>query len=150
MASEVVKKCARLGQIGRVEAFGEPGVNRREKALSLVAPVLLTPKACEADGGSQLKQLRRLSARDLDGSSKANFRRGRVGAQQLPFPAMQLRLNPGLACARADAERFLEEGKRALGFSHPPMHVSKHGPGVHGVQPNADFLQLVQSLGEQN
>jgi hypothetical protein len=44
-----------LFQIARVEAFSEPAVHRSEKLACFLALTLVTPEACEAHGGAQLK-----------------------------------------------------------------------------------------------
>jgi hypothetical protein len=54
-------------QIGGVEAFGEPGVNRGEEGDRLLRPTLLAAQAGEAHRGAQFPGLCVLPARDGDG-----------------------------------------------------------------------------------
>src|SRR5689334_14697457 len=65
----------RLGvfQIARVEAFGEPAVDRREETAGLAGPALLAPKPGEAGGGAQLPPLGALIVRDGQRSAVTNF-----------------------------------------------------------------------------
>ena len=57
-----VQDGACVGQVGRVEAFGEPSVDRCKQGVRLVAPAVLAPEPREADGRAQLEQLGRLAA----------------------------------------------------------------------------------------
>jgi hypothetical protein len=52
-----------LLQIGRVEAFAEPAVDRREKIAGLGAFPVITPELGEAGGGAELQQFRTLVGR---------------------------------------------------------------------------------------
>src|SRR5262245_56988799 len=56
----------RLGvlQVGGVEAFGEPVVERGEERAGLVASALVAEQARQAGGGPQLEPLRLLFPRD--------------------------------------------------------------------------------------
>ena len=52
-----------LFEIGSVETFGEPGVDRREKVAGIGKFPLITPKPGEAGGSAQLEPARTLVAR---------------------------------------------------------------------------------------
>src|SRR5438874_4460607 len=56
------EKRLRLLQVGRVEALGEPAVDRGEQFLRLGPPALLAPQPREARRGAQLQRFRLLSA----------------------------------------------------------------------------------------
>jgi len=66
----------RLGvfQIARVEAFGEPGVERGEEGAGVVALALALPESREAGGGAQLERLGLLPAGDLQGLAQERLR----------------------------------------------------------------------------
>ena len=58
----------RLGvlEVGGVEAFGEPAVDRREQVAGLGALALIAPQASEAGRGAQLQGFRLLAAGGVD------------------------------------------------------------------------------------
>ena len=60
---QLVQQRLGLLQHRRVEAFGEPVVDRREKVTSFGALALITPEAGEAGGSTKLKSFRILSVR---------------------------------------------------------------------------------------
>src|SRR5437762_5097303 len=65
----------RLGflQIPRVEAFGEPGVERGEEGAGRVALALALPETRQTGGGAQLERLGLLPPGDLQGEFEALF-----------------------------------------------------------------------------
>ena len=75
-------------QIGRVEAFGEPAVNRREKVAGFGAPVLLAPQPGSARGQPQFKKAGALAACDVeplfDGLFKRAVRCGLSASWRVP------------------------------------------------------------------
>ena len=58
----------RVDQVARVEAFGEPGVDRGEQVARFGALALIAPEAREARRGPQLKRARPLLAGDGEGT----------------------------------------------------------------------------------
>jgi len=54
---ERIEQRLRLSQIGRVEAFREPAVDRREQVASFGAPTLVVAEPGEARGGAQFPEL---------------------------------------------------------------------------------------------
>jgi CreA protein len=58
--SVALRQCLqqRLGilEIGRVEALGEPAVDRRQQVVSLLALTLLLPQASEAHGSTEFQR----------------------------------------------------------------------------------------------
>src|SRR5712692_9274142 len=65
----------RLGlfEIGRVEAFGEPAVDRPEMVAGLIFPPLSAQEASQADGGAQLEPAGALVSRHRQRSAKTTF-----------------------------------------------------------------------------
>ena len=51
---QLIQERLRLFQIGRVETFGEPGVDRREQIAGFVALALVQPQAGERGSDAQL------------------------------------------------------------------------------------------------
>ena len=56
-----------LFQVGSVETFGEPVVNRYEKIAGFAAPALVAAESGEAHGGAQLPELGLLLPGDAQG-----------------------------------------------------------------------------------
>ena len=54
---QLVEDCLCFPQIGRVEALGEPAVDRREEVAGFLVPTLLAPQPDEAHGGAQFPKL---------------------------------------------------------------------------------------------
>jgi len=65
---ERVEQPPRFPQIRRVEPFGEPAVDRREKVSGFGALALALPQAGEARPGAQLEGPGLLPAGDLEGA----------------------------------------------------------------------------------
>lgn len=61
------------GEIGRVEAFCEPAVDRREQVVGLSAFALLLPQTGEARGGTQFQRLTSLVAGRIQRTGKCGF-----------------------------------------------------------------------------
>ena len=57
LLSQVVEQRLRVLQIARVEAFGEPGVERGEEGAGFIALALALPEPRQAGGGAQLERL---------------------------------------------------------------------------------------------
>jgi hypothetical protein len=89
-----------LFKIGRVEAFGEPAVDRREEAAGFGAAALVAAEPGEACGGAQFPELGLLFLGDDQGLAIQSL--GGLGMslpqQQLAFVPVQLRLEPTLPC----------------------------------------------------
>src|SRR3954462_9177345 len=65
-----LQHCPRLDQVGKCEALGEGGVDRREQALCLGNPALLAEEPGKVAGGAQLPQSRGLVASGLKSHAK--------------------------------------------------------------------------------
>ena len=61
-------------QVGGVEAFGEPAVDRRQQCAGVVPLALALPEATEARRGPQLPGFGLLVASNVEGLMKAGFR----------------------------------------------------------------------------
>ena len=77
----------RLGfdQVGRIEAFGEPIVDRREQVIDFRLPALVAPEPGEAGGGPQLQKLCTLPLSNGDGLTIALLGCGSIvgGVQEI-------------------------------------------------------------------
>ena len=98
-SGELVQESFCLFQIGRVEAFSEPAVNRRQQLARLRPPVLFAPQPREADGGAQFPELGLLLHGDAQGFVIKFL--GGLGMpltqKQLAFVSVQLCRKPALA-----------------------------------------------------
>src|SRR6516165_317880 len=65
--TKLVEQRLRLSQIGSVETFGEPAVDRREEGARFGAAVLVAAEPGEAHGGAQFPELGLLLHRDAQG-----------------------------------------------------------------------------------
>jgi hypothetical protein len=66
-SAELVEQCPGSLQIGRIEALGEPVVDRAEQFVCLGPPALVAPQPGEAHRGAQLPQPCALVAADRQG-----------------------------------------------------------------------------------
>ena len=66
-SSQLVEQRLRLFQIGGVEAFGEPAVDRREEIAGFGAAALVAAEPGEAHGGAQFPELGLLLLGDAQG-----------------------------------------------------------------------------------
>jgi hypothetical protein len=93
-----------LFEIGRVEAFGEPAVDRREKLAGFDLPTLLAAQPGQAHGSAQFPKLGLLLSGDALGFAIQFL--GGFGTpllqQQLAFVPVQLRCEPAPACSFDD------------------------------------------------
>jgi hypothetical protein len=75
----------------RVEAFGEPAVDRSQQFASLLHLALVAPEACEAHGGAEFPGLCLLRARYREGTLEISFRfRDGSGDMSAMTPAIRL------------------------------------------------------------
>jgi hypothetical protein len=76
----------------RVETFGEPAVDRREKITGFGALTLIAPESGKAGGGAKLEKLCALPLRNDERLMVALFGRGSIagGAQEIASYPMQL------------------------------------------------------------
>src|SRR5688572_21951757 len=65
---------ARLLEIGRAEALGEPTIDRRKQVVRFPAFALRFPKVGQRRGGAEFPQSGLLAARGVDGFAKATLR----------------------------------------------------------------------------
>jgi len=56
-APELIEQRLRLFEVGRVEAFGEPVIDRRQKVASFRMAPLVAPQAAEARSDAQFPHL---------------------------------------------------------------------------------------------
>ena len=96
--NQIVEQCFRLLQIERVEAFGEPAVDRREQFASLLRLPLIAPEPRHAHRRAQFQGLCLLLARDGECTLKIRlgFRRIRLGRLERDFAgnAMEIGFPP--------------------------------------------------------
>src|ERR1043166_6605987 len=71
---QLVEQRLRVLQVARVEAFGEPGVERGEEGAGRVALALALPEPRQAGGGAQLERLGLLPPCDLEGKAEERLR----------------------------------------------------------------------------
>src|SRR5439155_20563566 len=71
---QVLQQRPRVLQVARVEAFGEPGVERGEERAGRVALALALPEPRQAGGGAQLERLGLLPPGDLQGVAEERLR----------------------------------------------------------------------------
>jgi hypothetical protein len=69
-----VEQFLRILQIARVEAFGEPPINRSKQFASFLRLPLITPEAREAYCGAEFSGFCLLLARDLKGALEVRLR----------------------------------------------------------------------------
>src|SRR5215472_3987913 len=107
-----LKQCLRFMKIGRVEAFGEPGVNWREDVIGFFAATLCTKQASEADGGAQLISTRTLLVRDGESRVETSLDLGRVrrwqALQQITPQPMEFGIGPPRATLLSRSQRLGE------------------------------------------
>src|ERR1700720_253837 len=95
---ERIQQRLRLSQIGRVEAFGEPAVDWREKVAGFGVTALVAPEPGEARSCTQFPELGFLLHGDAE-CFAIQFLGGLgmpLSQQQLAFVPMELRLQPAL------------------------------------------------------
>ena len=97
--SQLVEQGLGLFQIERVEAFGEPSVDRSEKIAGLIPLALIAPEAGHAHRRAEFKYWRLLVAGDHIRLRKGLFRRNHVGGVNLDISS------PRNRCASASNER---------------------------------------------
>ena len=108
---EIVEQCLRLFEVGGVEAFGEPAIERREEITGLGTAALVAAEPGEARSGAQFPELGLLLLRDAQGFA-IEFLSGLgmpLPQQQLAFVSVQLRCKPALpvlsAICKASSKR---------------------------------------------
>src|SRR4029077_13960751 len=97
---EFLQQRVGVEQIARVEAFGEPAVDRGEEGARFGALALIAPQAREARRGAQLERARPLLAGDGEGAVVAGG--GLVGGgprreEQVAVEAMEVGVEEELA-----------------------------------------------------
>src|SRR3984893_18133089 len=102
-SGQLIQQRFRLLEVGRVEAFGEPVVHRREEVAGFGALTLVAPEAGEAGVGAQLPHLSVLSPRDRQSTlqrsfSIGSFRRA-MSDKPIPLKPPQLRLVLSFTCS---------------------------------------------------
>src|SRR6266436_409628 len=95
---QLVQQRLRLLKVGRVEAFGEPAVDRHEDIAGFGAPALVVPKAREVGGGAQFPPLGALLLSGGYRLAKACISkiqvRDRFQQSEVRFKPLQLRFGP--------------------------------------------------------
>ena len=88
---QLVQQRLRLLQIARVEAFGEPPVNRSQQFARLLHLALVAPEACEAHGGAEFPGFGLLLASNCERVLEIGFRfrRIRLRRRSAISPAMR-------------------------------------------------------------
>src|SRR6516162_2300425 len=110
---QLVQQRLRLLQIGSVEAFGEPAVDRSEEVAGFGAAALIAAQPGEAPGSAQFPELSLLLLGDAQGVTIQFL--GGVGMslplQQLAFAPIQVCCEPALACALNDLQRIVQQSQ---------------------------------------
>ena len=65
--AQLVEHCPRILEVRRVEAFGEPAVDRGEQVMGFGAAISVAAEPGEGDGGAQFPQLGLLLLGDRPG-----------------------------------------------------------------------------------
>ena len=86
---QLVEQLLRSFQIGRVEALGEPAVDRGEEVAGLTPAALIAAEPSEARGGPQFPELGLLLHGDAQGLA-IEF----LGGLGVPLPQQQMALVP--------------------------------------------------------
>src|SRR6266566_2909456 len=96
---QLIEQHLRFFEIRRVEAFGEPAVDRREKVAGFGAPALLAPQPREARRDAQFQRFRPLLLRYPYRLRKTRFALGEASPrhQRHPLEPVDLGLPPALA-----------------------------------------------------
>src|SRR5215475_15180853 len=85
--AKVVEQCLSLPEVGRVEALGEPAVDRRQEVISALPLSSFGPQAREARHSAKLKRPRMLLSGDVHRPLEVQPRlvrvHGRLGQQEL-------------------------------------------------------------------
>ncbi len=100
-------------EIGRVETFGEPAVDRREEVAGFGVAALVAAEPGEARSGAQLPELSLLLLGDVQGFAIQFL--GGLGLplplQQLAFVPVQLRCEPALPCPFDDLKGIVNKDR---------------------------------------
>src|SRR5215468_2803358 len=102
---QLVEQCLGVDQVARIEALGEPLVDRGEEIARFGALALIAPEAREARRGAQLERAGALLAGDGEGAVVAGG--GLVGApasreEKVAVEAVEVGVEEGLARLRGD------------------------------------------------
>src|SRR5437764_3463100 len=115
---QFVEQRLRLFEIGRVEAFGEPAVDRREKVAGFGVAALVAAEVGKAHGGPQFPELRPLSLSYPERLVKHCFSRGWISVlKQMTATPHQLRLKPILPAVSRSARCFHQYTQRDVGVT---------------------------------
>ena len=116
-----------LFEIGRVEAFGEPAVDRREEIAGFGAPALVAPEPGEARGGAQFPELGLLLLGRCSGLCDTVPRRPRNA-----LAAAATGLCAGSAPLRTSARLSFRRSAKHRPTGSPPLQLA---PRSHMPQP---------------
>jgi hypothetical protein len=151
MTTELIQQRLRLLQDRRVEAFGEPSVDRGEEIVGFGALALVAPQAGEAGGGVQLKNLCALPLGDGNGSLIVFLRSGLIacGAQQVAVDSLHLRFGKSLLGGVDDAGGLREAKEALIRLAGPGSRLGKHQKQRRRRQNRARGPVHRQPLGDQ-
>src|ERR671918_692275 len=131
----VLGSCQRVEQrlgvlkVRRVEALGEPAVDRREEVVGLVPPALVSPQAGQAGRCTQLPELRLLLVGNGQSLAEAGLGLGPVGLRQgqpqLSPEPMQLGLDPTHSGPSDPVQGVSQEAQANGHLVRPPVGVSE-------------------------
>src|SRR5262249_6478819 len=111
-SGQLVEQRLRLDEVTRVEALGEPGVDRGQQRAGFGALALALPEAGKARRSTQLEGLRLLCRRDLERAAEECLgrrgARGIAGEQQLALPVVKARVIEMLARLGGHGEPALD------------------------------------------
>src|SRR5262249_6735381 len=130
--AQLVEHCLRILEVGRVEAFGEPAVDRREQVMGFGTAALVAAELGEGDGGAQFPELGPLLLGDRQGLFIEL--RGGVGIalpqHQLAFVPVQLRREPVLPYPSSDLQGIVQQGQGLLDLVRDPAGLGQEGAMV--------------------
>ena len=96
---QLIEQRLRLLQVGGVEAFGKPAIDRGDEVAGFGAPALLAPQPGEIADGAQFQRFCLLGLRDADRLLKGSLALVELifGEQHGPGEAVEFRIPPMLA-----------------------------------------------------
>jgi hypothetical protein len=119
--------CLSLLQIERVEAFGEPPVDRSKQIAGLIPLALIAPEAGEIQGRTHLPKSSALRTRHIEPLKKAFFRCSGLahGQQQRSSQPMHFRLSPALSCHLDHLDSLIEMFEGFVRLACNPVNFRK-------------------------
>src|SRR5262245_31523444 len=144
---------ARVTEVGGLEAFGEPRIDRAQYGPGAGAVVLLIEQPRQARRGAQLPSPGALTACDVPGLLEAGAGGGDdslalFGQQKLASQAMDLRLVISLAGLARVREGFVERVQPLVGPAAGPAHLGQEAREPAERQASAGRPVLLDALAQ--